>query len=663
MPTSQRRALRIADRRFDARPDGADFRDRLFEPTLVEVPLRRTLKEYRKALVPVLDQGTEGACTGFGLATVVHYLLRSRRVGRDKAQISPRMLYEMAKRYDEWPGVDYAGSSARGAMKGWHKHGVCAATLWPYSSEEDDRRLTHERAADAASRPLGAYLRVRHKDLVAMHAAIAEVGILYATANVHKGWDRVGGDGLIPFPDTVLGGHAFAIVGYDERGFWLQNSWGTTWGLGGFALVSYDDWLANGTDVWVARLAVPITLQTGKASATTRSSAQTTPEAYSFADLRPHVISLGNDGALRASGPFGTTRADVDEIATADLPRITAGWRRKRILVYAHGGLVTEAAAHQRLADFRAALLPAEIYPLGLVWRTDYLSTVANILRDAFDRRRPEGALDAAKDFFLDRLDDTLEPLARLLTGKATWDEMKENAVLATSDSRTGGAAILAEHLVALARSGFELHFLGHSAGSILLAPLVQLLASTGAIASGPLKGRRGRGAGIASCTLWAPACTIELFNQCYRPVLEAGGLDRFTLFTLTDKAECDDECAGIYHKSLLYLVANAFESRPRVPLFQEGTPLLGLERCIRADKRLAKLLRQPRCAWVLAPNDTQPGDSSATAARRHGDFDDDAATVQATIARITGAPAPEQMVFERSASNRRERRLRMLAR
>ena len=35
---------------------------------------------------------------------------------------------------------------------------------------------------------LGAYLRVNHKDLVAMHCALAEVGILYAVANVHDGW-------------------------------------------------------------------------------------------------------------------------------------------------------------------------------------------------------------------------------------------------------------------------------------------------------------------------------------------------------------------------------------------------------------------------------------------------------------------------------------------
>ncbi len=52
------------------------------------------------------------------------------------------------------------------------------------------------------------------------------------------------------------------------------------------------------------------------------------------------------------------------------------------------------------------------------------------LLSDAVRRRRPEGILDATKDFMLDRLDDALEPIARMLTGKAEWNEMKENALL-----------------------------------------------------------------------------------------------------------------------------------------------------------------------------------------------------------------------------------------
>ncbi len=109
---------------LDARPDTLDFRDKIYVPTLYEVPTRIDLDEYKQWQVPILDQGKEGACTGFGLATVANYLLRRRKVVPDPKSVSARMLYEMAKRYDEWPGERYSGSSARGCMKGWHKHGV-----------------------------------------------------------------------------------------------------------------------------------------------------------------------------------------------------------------------------------------------------------------------------------------------------------------------------------------------------------------------------------------------------------------------------------------------------------------------------------------------------------------------------------------------------------
>ena len=97
--------------KLDAVPDTLDFRDRMFEPTL-SGPDQIPLSDYRQHQVPILDQGSEGACTGFGLASVANYLLRRRKVMPDTKPVSPRMFYEMAKRYDEWPGENYEGSSA-----------------------------------------------------------------------------------------------------------------------------------------------------------------------------------------------------------------------------------------------------------------------------------------------------------------------------------------------------------------------------------------------------------------------------------------------------------------------------------------------------------------------------------------------------------------------
>lgn len=650
---------------LDARPDTLDFRDTLFVPTLREVPATRPLAEYQKLAkkygVPVLDQGKEGACTGFALATVANYLLGQRV--QPCQPVSARMLYDMARRYDEWEGDAYEGSSARGAIKGWHKHGVCAEVEWP-SQGPNGHRLTGDLAQAAGRCPLGAYFRVNHKDLVSMHNALAEVGVLYATSIVHDGWQRVGAEGRIELGDTRLGGHAFALVGYDEHGFWLQNSWGPDWGHHGFAHLSYDDWLAHGTDVWVVRLGVPVQLRTSQGIAAARwgGSGAVKANAYSFADLRPHVLSIGNDGALRPTGTFGNDEEDVRELLLEEFPKITKTWKRKRLLIYAHGGLVGEEEALQRVSEYRAELLKHEVYPLAIIWRSDFWTTITNVLQDAQRRRRPEGMLDGALDFVLDRLDDFLEPVARHTGGRVLWQEMKENARLAT-ESPQGGLRVVLGYLMDLLHQvgkDVELHLIGHSAGSIVLAPFAQLLTTVGRVPSGPMAGQQGFGRQITSCTLWAPAITTELFLQTYAPAIRAASIERAALFALHDTVEQDDHCAHVYHKSLLYLVSNAFEEPAvRQPFRHDrATPLVGMAKFVRADSAFAdpdvvKLIRNQHLELVLAPNiDARLPVTQQSGSRHHGDFDDDELTVRATLARILG-PGQEQHMLEEEPAER----------
>ena len=129
-PAEKKTARRIQTK-LDAFPDKIDIRDWIYQPTLQSLPDQLINCE----LVPgILDQGNEGACTGFALAANINYHLavNGRCNPRDILKIgaSPRMLYEMARRYDEWPGERYEGSSARGTMKGWTYHGVTMRNTW-----------------------------------------------------------------------------------------------------------------------------------------------------------------------------------------------------------------------------------------------------------------------------------------------------------------------------------------------------------------------------------------------------------------------------------------------------------------------------------------------------------------------------------------------------
>ena len=217
---------------LDARADRLDLRDRPYMPRVANLPpefpepalVRAKLPSYLGgAAGRMLNQGQEGACTGFGLAAVINYLFWARDGGN--LIVSPRMAYHLAKFYDEWPGEDYEGSSCRGALKGWHKHGVCTQALWPFTLNPKTLTAPSFEAPeagwdlDAVTRPLGVYYRIDKRSVVDMQAALAEIGAIYCSADVHSGWDLpasgevftdYAGLPLIPFDanSKPSGGHA-----------------------------------------------------------------------------------------------------------------------------------------------------------------------------------------------------------------------------------------------------------------------------------------------------------------------------------------------------------------------------------------------------------------------------------------------------------------------
>jgi hypothetical protein len=92
----------------------------------------------------------------------------------------------------------------------------------------------------------------------------------------------------------------------------------------------------------------------------------------------------------------------------------------------------------------------------------------------------------------------------------------------------------------------------------------------------------------------------------------EVGKLAMFTM--KKDK----DNCVEIYRQSLLYLIYHAFEPEDR-------TPILGLEECIRADKRLTTIFGLGGASatgndLVWSKSVTSSG-LSASQAIHHGDF------------------------------------------
>lgn len=655
--------------KLDVRPDRIDLRDLPYRPPLVSLPPRFPSDANIQEFLPhytrlglILDQGQEGACTGFGLAAVVNYLRFIRewelrgQAPEKLGRVSPHLLYELARLYDEWPGEDYEGSSCRGALKGWHKHGVCNEDLWPRKKQKqlEFSEWRDQWRVSARATTLGVYYRVNRKSVVDMQAAIREIGAVYVSATVHEGWDdlkpgKTTHDGLTRIRRVKSpkedGGHAFALVGYNEFGFVVQNSWGPTWGSGGFALLPYEEWVQYGDDAWAVALGVPAQVDSptsvvsgrsrpglamaGSSAAFLRSSSATSgrSDRWTSDEALDYTIVTGNDGfVIRRKVDFGDSASTVDYLAR-ELPQASG---LKKMVIYAHGGLNSESDSLKRIGCLGPYFLQNGIYPLFLTWKTGPVETLANILQDAV---KPFGAPAgrSLQDRLADAWDRTVEVAAARGGVKSLWSEMKENATLAAESGR--GLQLLARALGAL--KGIEIHAVGHSAGSIVLASLLRLLS---------------RGPGISSCTLWAPAATVELANDSYRPALEKGRLGKLAVENMSDQRERDDNVSGVYRKSLLYLVSRALEVAHKKPLMGlAATYDAGLSASVYGDGFDRELAAwRTTCADFKVDVVARSEPAVSTGVRKisisHGGFDNDIRSVTAAIERILGGPVKKKV-------------------
>ena len=156
----------------------------------------------------LLDQLTTSACVGHGIS---HEILCEPVVGVVDHNYA-MMLYNEAKKVDEWPGEDYDGTSVLAGMKVAKKLGWYESYDWAFTLEE-------------------------------IILAVSHVGPVVMGTNWYEGMETPEPHtGLVKPTGWNLGGHCWIINGNNLGGFFdCSNSWGTSWGINGTFRITHED--------------------------------------------------------------------------------------------------------------------------------------------------------------------------------------------------------------------------------------------------------------------------------------------------------------------------------------------------------------------------------------------------------------------------------------
>lgn len=166
---------------------------------------------------PVLDQGQEGACVGFGVAhELLFYPVAVRKLDADFAR---QKIYWVAQRDDPWPGGSYPEANPR--YEGTSVlYGIKAAADLGYYKEY--RWATSEKE---------------------MALGVGYLGPAIIGVDWYEGMFKPDSKGYIRPSGDKMGGHCCLVIGVNVRDdfYVIRNSWGPSWGTNGNCKISRKD--------------------------------------------------------------------------------------------------------------------------------------------------------------------------------------------------------------------------------------------------------------------------------------------------------------------------------------------------------------------------------------------------------------------------------------
>jgi C1A family cysteine protease len=187
------------------------------------------------------DQGREGSCVAWATAYAASSLLEHnfKGVAFPTATRSPEYVYNQIK----LTGSCASGSYISSGLDLIKSQGVCSWSEMPYTDVSCKTKPNTTQKKAASTHKLVSWSAVVYTSLSDVKNLLAMNIPVIIAVTVDANFDNMANTGYVwkSHSGAVRGGHAITVVGFDDsmNAFKVQNSWGTSWGLGGYFWIDY----------------------------------------------------------------------------------------------------------------------------------------------------------------------------------------------------------------------------------------------------------------------------------------------------------------------------------------------------------------------------------------------------------------------------------------
>jgi C1A family cysteine protease len=184
------------------------------------------------------DQGLRSTCAAFAGAFIKE--MQEYKDCQFNGRMSPEFIYYHRE------NKPAHGMFGRNVFQILQRFGSVPEDIYPYEDTDDALPPSKDIYDVAANYRIANFARVSTID--GLKRALLELGPAMMILPLCNARPRFW---LADVGEQPIGGHAVVVIGYNEAGFILVNSWGPEWNDNGTIMFSYDDWNLH-WECWVS---------------------------------------------------------------------------------------------------------------------------------------------------------------------------------------------------------------------------------------------------------------------------------------------------------------------------------------------------------------------------------------------------------------------------